>query len=366
MIIAENPKPSIEEFRQLMLKIDKCLNEQASKNPDYFRNNPGVKLEPLVADAAKKCAIKTNFEGSINLISGASFPDIQAANLYGIEVKSTEKNQWTSIGSSILESTRIKDVERIYLTFGKLGDENVEFRSKPYEECLSGISVTHYPRYQINMDLKAGDTIFDKMNIPYDRLRTMDDPVQPVAAYYKKNLRPGESLWWAGSATEYVNTSVSPVIRLWNSLTSDEKWHYEAVLYSFFPETITGNKGQKYYKAVLWLAAQGIVFHNFRDSFSAGGRVDILTKSGNLYYVPRIFYNIQTHVKEMFDILTKTPAAELSDFWEVNVGGDRIEQWIALVLSYVNSEEDKKRIRVVLKDIFADYIQYDHNQQQGA
>ena len=75
------------------------------------------------------------------MVSGASFPDIVAKKYYGVEVKSTIKNQWKSIGSSILESTRDQNVERIYLTFGKLG-KPVAFRSRPYEQFLSGISVT--------------------------------------------------------------------------------------------------------------------------------------------------------------------------------------------------------------------------------
>lgn len=57
-----------------------------------------------------------------------------------------------------MESTRNKDVERIYMTFGKLGGSPA-FITKPYEDCLSEIVVTHYPRYLINMKLEHGNTI---------------------------------------------------------------------------------------------------------------------------------------------------------------------------------------------------------------
>lgn len=38
MIISENNKPTIEDFRNLMQNTDKFLNDEASKNQDYFLN----------------------------------------------------------------------------------------------------------------------------------------------------------------------------------------------------------------------------------------------------------------------------------------------------------------------------------------
>ena len=190
MIISENKKPPLEDFQDLMMKTDTMLNVEAKGRELYYKGRNGTQLEEDVYDALSRCALHTPFEGTIQLVSGASFPDIVANRFYGVEVKSTNKNHWKSIGSSILESTRNQNVERIFLTFGKLGAP-VAFKSRPYEECLSGISVTHYPRYQIDMELGKGETIFDKMGISYDTLRKMDNPVAPVSQYYKKQLKPG-------------------------------------------------------------------------------------------------------------------------------------------------------------------------------
>ena len=81
-------------------------------------------MEDDVKSALEECAIGTPFENTIEKISGQKFPDIVAAKFYGVEVKSTKENHWTSTGSSILETTRVADVERIYMTFGKLGGKN--------------------------------------------------------------------------------------------------------------------------------------------------------------------------------------------------------------------------------------------------
>ena len=103
------------------------------------------------------------------------------------------------------------------MTFGKLGGQ-VQFLSRPYEECLYDIKATHMPRYVIDMKLKPGHTIFDKMGIPYDTLRQMKDPVRRVSEYYRSNLKPGESLWWIGGAEDSPS-----VIRPWDALSILEK-----------------------------------------------------------------------------------------------------------------------------------------------
>lgn len=91
------------------------------------------------------------------LVSGHVFPDIILHECnYGVEIKSTQKDAWTSTGSSIVESSRSEKANRIYLLFGKLGGEP-EFRCKPYQQCLSNIAVTHAPRYLIDMNLRTND-----------------------------------------------------------------------------------------------------------------------------------------------------------------------------------------------------------------
>lgn len=204
-----------------MLNTDALLNSEAPDKELYYKGRNGTQLEEDVYDALTRCATHTPFENTIQLVSGASFPDIVANNFYGVEVKSTNKNHWKSIGSSILESTRNQCVERIFLTFGKLG-KPVTFKSRPYEECLSGISVTHYPRYQIDMELSHGETIFDKMGIDYDVLRKMDNPVTPVSQYYRQQLKPGEGLWWAADY-DIEETVAPPTVRLWSALSATEK-----------------------------------------------------------------------------------------------------------------------------------------------
>lgn len=348
MIVAENNKPALEDFRLLMHRTDELLNNEAVSREDYYSKRNSTLLEADVYDALCRCAAHTPFENTITLVSGASFPDIVANRFYGVEVKSTIKNHWKSIGSSILESTRDPNVERIFLTFGKLGAP-VAFKSRPYEECLSGISVTHYPRYQIDMELQKGETIFDKMGIPYDVLRKMDNPVAPVSRYYKSKLKPGESLWWAADEVEEV--AAPPILRLWTSLSAEQKNFYTVQGYALFPEILNCHSTTKYQRYALWLATNcSVINTNIRDQFSSGGKVTIATPGSVYEKVPAAFGRIAKNRDLIIETIMHANENVLCEHWQVRqIENNRLSQWCSLAATYSG---DTKQTYKMLCGIF--------------
>jgi hypothetical protein len=308
-----------------MARTDEYLNEDAAKRPQYYASRGGNPLEDDVKAALDECAKGTPFENTIEKVSGQRFPDIVASKYFGVEVKSTKDDHWTSTGSSILETTRVIGVERIYMTFGKLGGTHILFKSKPYEECLYGIAVTHMPRYLIDMRLKKGETIFDKMGITYDELRNMDNPIAPVSKYYRSQLKPGESLWWAGDSGD---ESVSATIRLWKNVSTDEKRRFIAYACANYPEVFGGD----YDQYSLWLTSQGIVDSHIRDQFSAGGQEEMNMPDGEKIKFPGVFRRVKNNmdyfvhsVAQREPILTETiPAQKM----ELN---SRLFSWVKAV-----------------------------------
>ncbi|MGN0809760.1 MAG: hypothetical protein ACI4NQ_07325 [Christensenellales bacterium] len=296
MIVSVNPKPAMLEFVSLMKRTDAFLNHDALQRPKYYASRSGSPLEDDVKAALDECAKGTVFENTIEKVSGQKFPDIVAARFYGVEVKSTKANHWTSTGSSILESSRIADVERIFMTFGKLGGNPIEFMSRPYEECLSGIAVTHMPRYLIDMRLRKGETIFDKIGVSYDELRFMENPVAPVSEYYRSQLKEGESLWWAGNAAD---EAVSAKIRIWNKVPSEERKTYTVYGCANFPEIFGGN----YDRYTLWLASQGVVDPHIRDQFSAGGQEPMLLSDGSIVKFPGVYRRVKNNLRLFIKIM---------------------------------------------------------------
>lgn len=332
MIISQNKKPTVDDFSDLVLKATDILNVEASRNNAYFVTRNAQKLEDDVVDALNKAAVDTPFAGSIQKVSGQYFPDIVAARFFGVEVKSSKDEHWVTLGGSINESTRVADVERIFLTFGKLINP-VEFRSRPYQDCLSDVVVTHYPRYKIDMKLGAGETIFDKMNMDYDTLRKKENPAKDVIKYYKGQLKPGERLWWLdyeNNAEENI-AAASTKVRLWKTLSQEEKLRFIISAYAFFPE-ISSSAADKYDNFSLWLVSNyGIVSTSLRDSFSAGGRVN-LEINGGVLNVSRSLYNLYMLQNEIRQRLLSIPEDILKDLWKVTkIAPDRFVQWASLV-----------------------------------
>lgn len=264
-------------FDTLMSKTETIMNQNAERNPDAYRNITPSDLERCSVDTIKQACNNTPFDpNEVLLVSGHRFPDIVAEKYYGIEVKSTVSNTWTSTGSSIVETTRVKDVEDIYMLFGKLGGTRPEFRCRPYQDVLYDIAVTHSPRYMIDMELRHGETIFSKMGVEYDDFRKSADNIERVRRYYRdeaKRKGKSEMPWWITS--DNIENAQSFNIRLWSTLDAEEKAELKAKCMILFPEALSPKPSRtKYNDISLWLCSYNQVINPYiRDLYSAGGKI---------------------------------------------------------------------------------------------
>lgn len=311
-------------FAEFMRLTEQCLNEKTRRNHTLFRNCGGTELERVALQALREVAPQTPFAPKrIELVSGSRFPDIQAGGCYGVEVKSTKGNHWTSTGSSIVENTRIHDVSRIYMLFGKLGGSPAEFRCRPYERCLSSIAVTHSPRYLIDMDLadNAEPDIFEQMHVDYDTFRLYEESrkIECVRAYYKeKAARRGrcEMPWWLGGDDA---EEVSPVtLGFFSDASLDVKRAIVTRMFILFPE-LFGNSQSKYKRAALWLCLRhSLLCNNIRDLFTAGGKV---LSVGSMCFgrpVPQIVNTLHSVRHDIRALLAHpdTPLLQdMADYW---------------------------------------------------
>jgi hypothetical protein len=351
MIISANPEPNRKEFDYLLSTTIVELNSQAKKSAKTISTLAGSKLEPFVKDVMSNLAIGSPFENSIELIGGLKFPDIVAKKYYGIEVKTTTQNHWKTTGNSVLETTRVEDVERIFMLFAKLANP-IEFRCRPYEECLSEVVVTHSPRYLIDMNLEKGKTIFDKIQTPYDTLRKKENPIKPIVDYYKSKLKPGEDLWWI----DQENTKASNlVIKIWNNLTSLEKQEVKTKAMVYFPELFS-NSNEKFGRFAIWLVTrEAVVCPNIRDMFTAGGKGKIIVGKKLYNNIPRIFLNLFENINSIIETIILTPAIELSEYWGIKTTEKKkVEDWIELV--YENSKRISDAKHLNIKQILIEII----------
>lgn len=346
-------------FAEFMHLVEECFNEKSRKNIVEYKQCDGRELEKQAEKILKEVAPITPFRvEDIKLISGAKFPDIQAGLYYGVEVKSTKSNTWCSTGSSIVESTRIKDVSKIYMLFGKLGGEVAEYRCRPYERCLSNIAVTHSPRYLIDMSLADGSnpTIFDKLQIEYDsfRIKEEKEKIQIVRNFYKKSLisnkkKKFEMPWWIGDSDSEDSSSI--VIRFFSDIDYDLQEEIKARIFVLFTEIFRLKYQQKYKRAALWMCSRySIIDNSLRDKFSAGGK---LIEIGGVKFekqVPQILntlYNYRWKIKDLLLNPDKMLIDDICDFWSISIESSRLsEYWLRSVQKEFDNNPELSGLKI--------------------
>lgn len=337
-----------------MSLTEKYLNDKAKTDSTLYKDCNGALMEPIALDALREIAKQTPFRPQeIKLVSGAKFPDIQAEQYYGVEVKTTLKNSWKSTGSSIVESTRIKDVTTIYMMFAKLGGDFAEFKCKPYEDCLEDIAVTHQPRYKIDMELaeKHKETVFQKMHIPYEEFRIKPENEKHLiySSYKKPSKKNDLEMPWRFE-TDDPDFSIPMTIRFLKSLSPKERLQIRAKMFLLFPEVLS-SKPTKYSRAALWLCSRNsLICNNMRDIFSSGGKVKEI--GGKIFPqgVPKILLRL-FECKELIKYYIQYPEREMlqdiEEFWPLKYPSTHLmDCWMQMAQAHISTNKSMKNISI--------------------
>ena len=349
-----------QHFESLMSITEKMMNDDAIINPSAYNSLSPTKFEDKSVEMIRKACANTPFDADeVKLVSGHRFPDIIANTFYGVEVKSTKGNHWTSVGSSIMESTRNVNVEDIYMLFGKLGGNVPEVKCRPYEEVLYDIAVTHSPRYLINMEIDKKDTIFEKMGVPYDELRTSEDSIDQVRRYYREKAQREQKIempWWITSAN--IENPQSFNIHLWNTLSKEVKEDLQTKCMVLFPEALNPERNQtKYNRTTLWLCSyHQVIVPNIRDFYSAGGKITHVNGKKISPEVPQVFHRMVNYAERIQKMLS-CPSTELlllmQDYHPSMLHSvDKYEYWLGLCCEYAKKYNVPLREWIKKKPVF--------------
>lgn len=249
-----------------------------------------------------------------------AFPDIHA-NGFGLEVKTTTKDSWLSVGNSVFEGMRDPAVKDIYVMFGKMGGMPSVMWGR-YEDRITHVRISHAPRFVLEMDRDS--SLFGKMKISYDDFAKLDPhgKMKHVRDYSRGRLKPGERLWWL----EDQDSPGKPLeVRLYMSLAAKEKIKLRAEGALLFPQIVAGGRVKDKYTEVafFFLRYHSVFCPQTRDLFSAGS-VAGKERGGN--YLQRSLKNIEGAMREAAECL---PEDIIEEYWGEKVEPkDRIKHWL--------------------------------------
>ena len=222
----------------------------------------------------------------------------------------------------------------------------VEFKCRLYDECLSDVVVTHSPRYQIDMNLDSGKTIFDKLGIPYNNLRKTSNPIKPIVDYYRQFLKPGEEVWWLD---QEESVSKDMIIKLWNNLDIETRRQYMIKSMILFPE-IFSNRTDKFNKLAIWLVNfESIVCPNVRDVFTAGGQSVITWNKKNYSNIPKIVIKLTDSLDQIKTYIDNYNIETLAYHWQIPVT-DKFKDWLSLIIEHTTHMNLKLDLRKYIEE----------------
>lgn len=306
-----------EEFEKLLDKAVLVLGNDLRASTKY--HSPS-NFQQHVFDVLVNVAKGENLTISPTFHPHA-FPDIRA-NGFGVEVKSVAKDSWLSVGNSVFEGMRDRDVKSIYVIFGKMGGMP-SVRWGRYEQIITHVRISHAPRFVVEMDRNS--SLFEKMGIPYDGFSqlTPEEKMRHIRQYSRERLKPGERLWWL----EDENEPGTPLeVKLYMDLPQEQKRQLRAEVVLLFPQ-IVGNSRANRYKyvdpAFFMLKYRNVFCPQTRDLFSAGS-VAGKTRGGN--YLMRAIQGIENEIE---NAALSLDDALFEEYWGHTVPPpDRIAAWL--------------------------------------
>jgi hypothetical protein len=319
-----------KEFENILNLAVKQLNNEVRSNkslhaPDVFEKRVREVLEEVAAGRGIK--ISPSFHPH-------AFPDI-TANGFGVEVKSTTKESWMSVGNSVFEGMRDPGVQKLYIVFGKFGGMPAVKWGR-YAERITHVRISHAPRFVLEMDRDS--PLFDRMEVNYDQFAQLSpvEKMRHIRKYSRDRVKgTGEVLWWLEDQPGEEKT-LPLEVRIYMKLSPEEKKKLRAEAALLCPEVVGPSRTRgKYDKAALYiLTVHGVFCPQTRDLFTAGS---VAGKERGGSYLRRSLQNIQA---EMREAAKRLDSRLFEEYWDTVVPAEpeqRIREWLKRADKYAKT-----------------------------
>jgi hypothetical protein len=311
----------VKEFEDILTVVADLLTQDvrtssAHHKPAVFEDFVRKTIQDVLQIRGHAAAMDPRVQG---------FPDI-AIGRFGVEVKCTESDSWRCIANSVSEGNAIKDVDRIYVIYGKIGG-SPEVKWADYGQSIMHVRTSHVPRFEI--EIGTDRPLFNQLGTTYEEFRELSihDKMPYIRDYARGRLRPGERLWWLDDREDDSQHSLPLSVKIYMDLPQDEKRKLRAEAVLLSPMVCAHSRTKrKYNDAVLYMMTyRGVLCPQARDLFSAGS-VAGPERGGN--YLIRSIQSIQDEIR--------TAAYELEDalfreYWgRTPAPEDRILEWLKM------------------------------------
>lgn len=186
-------------FQNLVEEVALTLSQTIDRIKNSLETNRRLEkeFEHQVLIAFKASGRKQGFECTASSEHG--FPDIvclhKASGLkFGVEVKTGRTCKIN--GNSIFTEIGEMELEDLVVLFCKTS-EPIKIFWKRYEDAVSGVAITHSPRYTIDMDIDDNSTFFKKMDTTYKGFKkmSMEEKMGLVKKHYLLKQKKYKE-WW--------------------------------------------------------------------------------------------------------------------------------------------------------------------------
>ena len=310
-----------EEFEAILTEVSDILTQDVQGSSDHHK--PSI-FEDFVRETIQDVLRVRGHDAAMDpRVQG--FPDIAVGN-FGVEVKCTESDSWRCIANSVSEGNAIKDVDHIYVIYGKIGGKP-EVRWADYGQSIMHVRTSHVPRFEI--EIGTTRPLFEQLGTTYEDFRELSihDKMPYIRQYARGRLRPGERLWWLDDKEDDDQHSLPLSVTIYMDLPQDEKRKLRAEAVLMSPMVCAHSRSRrKYNDAVLYMMTyRGVLCPQARDLFSAGS-VAGPERGGN--YLIRSIQSIQDEIRvaayELEDAL-------FQEYWgHVPAPEDRILEWLRM------------------------------------
>ena len=324
-----------EDFERLLDSTVRTLEITLRTAPSMG----SFEFEDSVFRAMKQAADGTVFSGKIRKTNPGEFPDITAGRYYGVEAKQIHKDSTRTRGNSIFEGTRTGGVESVYLVMCWNASQQSKVAWRKYEDAIAGVVITHSPRYLLDVQLEQDEKLFDKLGLPYDEFRNLNQPgmMKKVRELYAGQ---DDNLWW-------IETRDRAPMQHFEALDNATKHRLIGEAFFLCPVVFGDDMRRKYATPMAYWLSQGFASQVIRDKFTSSG-----TRMIDGVYVPQIIARAIRHKNDILRAADSVDDELILQFWRVGEPpdqDDRIKQWLKHVWRYYSGNHAELR---VLEDNF--------------